>query len=100
MGALEYRKAILADHPVSLVEAADQAVPTHLVEPEISRVPPPLKFLLTLEDYDRNVKNGTFEDPPEAEEESEKEESEGGIPPRESSILDALAEDPADPTEE
>ena len=100
MGALEYHKAILVDHPMSLVEATDQAVQAHLVEPEISGVPPPPKFLLTSEDYDRSIKEGTFEDPPEAEEESEEEESGGGIPPGEPSILDALADDPADPPEE
>ena len=99
MGALEYRKAILADHPVSIVEVADQAVPTHLAEPDISGVLPPPKFLLTPEDYDRNVDEGTFEDPPEAEEESEGEgeEAEGGILPGEPSILDALVDDPTDP---
>ena len=100
MGVLEYHKAILADHPVSLIEATDQAVLANLVEPEISGVPPPLKLLLTSEDYGRNVEKGTFEDPPEAKEESVEEESRGGITPREPFILDALADDPVDPPKE
>ena len=98
MGALEYRKAILADHPVSLVEATDQTVLAHLVEPEISRVPPLSKFLLTPKDFDRRVEEGTFDDPLEAEEEFEGEEEEAkeAIPPGEPSILDAIADDPSD----
>ena len=98
MGALEYRKAILEDHPVSLVEAVDRAVPAHLAESELSGIPPPPKFLLSLEDFDRKVEEGTFEDPPEAEEEAEDEEKEAEevIPPGEPSILDALADDPSD----
>ena len=100
MGALEYRKAILEDHPVSLVEAADRAVPANLAEPELSGVPPPPKFVLSLEDYDRKVEEGTFEDPLEAELESEEEETGGDILPGEPSILDALADDPMDPLEE
>ena len=100
MGALEYRKVVLADHSESAVVAADRAVPTHLAEPEISGVPPPPKFVLTPEDYDRKVEEGTFEDPPETEGESEEEETGGGIPPGEPSILDALADDPTDPPEE
>ena len=97
MGALEYRKAILEDHPVSLVEAADRAVLANLTEPELSGVPHPPQFVLSAEDYDREVEEGTFEDPPEAEAESEEEETEGGIPLGEPSILDALADDPLDP---
>ena len=97
MGALEYRKAILEDHPVSLVEVADRAVLTNLAEPKLSGVPPPPQFVLSTEDYDREVEEGTFEDPPEAEAESEEEETEGGIPLGEPSILDALADDPLDP---
>ena len=102
MGALEFRKAILVDHPASIVKAADRAVLVHLVELEISGVPPPPKFLLTPKDFDRNVEEGTFDDPLEAEEESEGEEEEagGGIPLGEPSILDALADDLTNPPEE
>ena len=100
IGALEYRKAILEDHPVSLVEAADRAVPTNLAEPELSGVPPPPKFVLSAEDYDKAVEEGTFEDPPEAGAESEEEEVGGDIPPGEPSILDALVDDPTDAPEE
>ena len=99
MGALEYRNTILADHPVSLVEAADREVPALSAEPEISGVPSPPRFVLSPGDYDREVKEGTFKDPPEAEAESEEEETGGGIPPGEPSILDALADDPTDPPE-
>ena len=95
--ALEYCNAILADHPVSLVEAADREVPALSAEPEISGVPPPPRFALSPGDYDREVKEGTFEDPPEAEAESEEEETGEGIPPGEPSILDALADDLTDP---
>ena len=68
---LEFRKAILADHLMSVMKAADRAVPTHLTEPEISGVPLPPKFTLTSEDLDRHIEEGTFEDPLEAAEESE-----------------------------
>ena len=99
MGALEFRKAILADHLASIVEAADRVVPTHLAELEIFGVPHPPKFMLTSLDLDRHVEEGIFEDPPKAKEETEgeEEEAEEDIPPREPSILDALANDPSDP---
>ena len=102
MGALEFYKAVLVDHPTSVVETADRVIPAHLTEPELSRIPPPPKFLLTPEDFDRNVEEGTLEDPLEAEEESEgeREEAGEGIPPGELSIPDTLADDSSDPLEE
>ena len=79
---------------MSLVEAADRAVPALLAEPEVSGAPPPPRFLLSQEDYDWEAKKGIFEEPLES-----KEEKAGGSIPGESSILDALADDPTDPPE-
>ena len=100
MGALEYRQAILEDHPVSLVEAADRAVPALLAESELSGAPPPPRFSLSQEDYDREVKEGIFKDPPETEAKSEGEEVSGSTPAGEPSVFDTVADDPADPPEE
>ena len=97
MGALEYRNAILEDHPASLVESADRAVLALLAEPALSGAPPPPRFSLSREDYDREVEEGTFEDPPDSRAESEEEGVDGGIPAGKPSALTALSDDPADP---
>ena len=119
MGALGYRNAVIESHPTISLEEADDAVPAvHVASTELSTTPPAPRFAMGLDDWGREIAPDTFEEDPAAEGDPAKdtvevEESDaddvaivepadapavGEALTDEPSILDVLAEDPADPS--